>query len=225
MKIKYMPEVERPMEKAINYGIDTLSNAELIALLIHTGTKSKSAIELANEIISVNDDGLLFLGECTYEDLCKLDGIGKSKATSILAAIEIGKRLATMPRRDKEVLDSADKVANLFMEEMRYFKKEFFKSLLLNVKGNLISIENISIGELSSTVVHPREVFSAAIRKSAAGIIFIHNHPSGDSTPSNEDIDTTKRLNQCGELLGIKVLDHIIIGDGEFSSLKSLELF
>lgn len=225
MKIKYMPEVERPMEKAINSGMHTLSNAELIALIIHTGTKDKSALGVAEEIISLNKSGLIFLGDCTYEDLYNVDGIGKSKASSLLAAVELGKRLATMPRNEKEIFDSADKVASLFMEKMRYLKKECFKSLLLNVKGNLISIDNISVGELSSTVVHPREVFCTAIRKSAAAIIFVHNHPSGDARPSEEDILTTKRLKDCGELLGIKVLDHIIIGDGKFTSLRSLELF
>ena len=154
----------------------------------------------------------------------KINGIGLSKAGSIISAIELGKRIASSHSPRRITLASSDDVAGIFMEDLRYEKKEHFKSVMVNAKGEIISIDNVSVGELSSTVVHPREVFSQAIRKSAAGVIFVHNHPSGDPSPSDEDIRTTDRLVQGGELLGIRVLDHIIIGDGKFKSLRAMEL-
>ena len=127
-----------------------------------------------------------------------------------------------MPAPNRQSISSSDDIARLFMEELRYARKEYFKSLLLSTKGDIISIEEISVGELSSTVVHPREVFTMAVRKSAAAVVFVHNHPSGDARPSDEDVETTQRLTDCGKLLGINVLDHIIIGDGLFSSMREM---
>ncbi len=224
MQIKMMPKDERPMEKTFSKGIGSLTNSELIALVIKSGTKKKSAIVLAQEILTIEAKGLSFLAECELHDLMKIDGIGLSRACSILACVELGKRISSCKKNQDATVDSAKAAASIFMETLRYEKKEHFNAVLLNSKGKIISTENISIGELSSTIVHPREVFIPAIKKSAAAIIFVHNHPSGDCTPSGEDVDTTARLIECGELLGIKVLDHIIIGDGEFSSLKMLDL-
>ena len=224
MRIKLLPENERPIEKAVNKGIGTLSNSEILALIIHTGTRDSSAIHLAEEILAICPEGLSGLGSCTLEDLTAVTGIGKAKACNILAAIELGKRIATTRDDDKFSIESSEDVANLFMEDLRYEKKEHFKTVLVNSKGDVIAIDNVSIGELSSTVVHPREVFSQAVKKSAAGIIFVHNHPSGDPTPSDEDVATTRRLTEGGELLGIRVLDHIIIGDGKFKSLRAMRL-
>lgn len=222
MQIKSLPETERPVEKACSSGIEVLSNAELLAMIIHTGTKNKSAIGLAEDVLSAFPEGLSGLGNCCLQELTALDGIGSTKACRILGAVELGKRISAMSARERMSISSSDDVAKLFMEELRYVKKEHFKSLLLNAKGDIISIESISIGELSSTVVHPREVFSMAVRKSASAVIFVHNHPSGDATPSEEDIETTRRLMECGVLLGIKVLDHIIIGDGLFCSMREM---
>ena len=154
----------------------------------------------------------------------EVDGIGTMKACTILAAIELGKRIAASPVTEKVSIESSDDVARMFMEELRYMKKEHFRCVLVNAKGEIITVDEVSVGELSSTVVHPREVFSQAIRKSAAAVIFVHNHPSGDPSPSQEDIQTTKRLTDSGELLGIRVLDHIIIGDGKFSSMREMDL-
>lgn len=222
MQIKSLPETERPVEKACSGGIEVLSNAELLAMIIHTGTKNKSAIGLAEDVLSAFPEGLSGLGNCCLQELTALDGIGSTKACRILGAVELGKRISAMSARERMSISSSDDVAKLFMEELRYVKKEHFKSLLLNAKGDIISIESISVGELSSTVVHPREVFSMAVRKSASAVIFVHNHPSGDATPSEEDIETTRRLMECGVLLGIKVLDHIIIGDGLFCSMREM---
>ena len=224
MQIKSLPASERPVEKACAIGIEKLSNAELIALILHTGTKNKSAIRLAEDLLSRLPEGISDLGNFCLEELLCIDGIGKTKACTILAAVELGKRIAASPRSDSFSIESSDDVAGLFMEELRYVKKEHFKSVLVNAKGDIISIENISVGELSSTVVHPREVFHMAIRKSASAVIFVHNHPSGDPRPSKEDIETTQRLIEGGQILGIRVLDHIIIGDGTFISLREMGL-
>ena len=222
MQIKYLPETERPVEKACSRGIETLSNAELLAMIIHTGTKNKSAIRLAEDVLASFPDGISGLGGCCLQELLALDGIGNTKACRILGAVELGKRISTMPAPNRQSISSSDDIARLFMEELRYARKEYFKSLLLSTKGDIISIEEISVGELSSTVVHPREVFTMAVRKSAAAVVFVHNHPSGDARPSDEDVETTRRLTDCGKLLGIQVLDHIIIGDGLFSSRREM---
>ena len=224
MQIKSLPKNERPVEKALKYGIKALSNAELLALILHTGTRSKSAIGLAEDILSEYADGISGFATAEPEELTKVNGIGRVKACSVLAAVELGKRIAMTPAEKEICLESSETVAKLFMEKLRYEKKEHFKSILVNTKGGIITIDDVSVGELSSTVVHPREVFTMAVRKSASAVIFVHNHPSGDPTPSREDIETTKRLIDSGKLLGIRVLDHIIIGNGRYSSLKDMDL-
>ena len=225
MQIKSLPETERPVEKACSRGIETLSNAELLAMIIHTGTKNKSAIRQGEDVLSAFPDGISGLGNCCLQELTALEGIGSTKACRILGAVELGKRIAAMPAKERLSISSSDDIARLFMEDLRYARKEHFKSLLLTAKGDIISIEDISVGELSSTVGHPREVFSMAIRKSASAVIFVHNHPSGDANPSQEDVETTRRLTDCGVLLGIRVLDHFIIGDGYFSCMREMGYF
>lgn len=222
MKIKLLPENERPLEKALKSGVDRLSNPELLALILHTGTRSKSAVALAEEVLSLYPDGISGLGAGVMEELLSIDGIGPMKACGILAAVELGKRISTSSCAQKFCADTPEQIAGLFMEELRYRKKEQFKTVLVNAKGELITVDDVSTGELSSTVVHPREVFQLAVRKSAAAVIFVHNHPSGDPSPSGEDVQSTERLARAGALLGIRVLDHIIIGDGRFSSMREL---
>lgn len=224
MRMKSLPENERPVEKVWNGGVGKLSNAELLALVLHTGTRNKSAIGLAGDVLSAFPDGLGELAVCCPEDLTRIDGIGKTKAAALLAAAELGKRISAHPAADRISIEKPEDIARLFMEELRYAKKEYFKSVLVNSKGGILSIDDISVGELSSTPVHPREVFHLAVRKSAAAVIFVHNHPSGDPNPSKEDELTTKRLIASGELLGIQVLDHIVIGDGRYSSMRELGL-
>lgn len=224
MRIKSLPESERPVEKAFRRGIGRLSDAELIALIIHTGTRNKSAIGLSEEVLGAFPEGIGALGGCTLEELLRIEGIGKVKACSLLASVELGRRISSFPAAEKISVENAADVAGIFMDELRYAKKEHFKSVLVNTKGEIISIDDVSVGELSSTVVHPREVFHMAVRKSAAAVIFVHNHPSGDPSPSSEDVATTRRLSEGGELLGISVLDHIIIGDGKFSSMRGMGL-
>lgn len=221
MNIKRLPEEERPCERAMRTGIKTLSNTELIALILHTGMRELSAIGLAEELLGAADRGLRGLSAMSPQELMRLPGIGRSKACSIAAAFELGRRTAALPRHAGHTISGAGDVAGLFMEELRSEKKEFFKNVLIDAKGHVMNIENVSIGELSSTVVHPREVFAPAVRKSAAACIFVHNHPSGDPTPSSQDIETTGRLCDAGRLLGIRVLDHIIIGDGTYTSMAA----
>ncbi len=222
MKIKMLPQEERPAEKAMLKGIESLSNAELLALLLGSGTRSKSAIGLAEDILAEDDGGISYLTECSMQELMKLNGVGMIKAARIFAGIELGKRIASKPKTARAVIRSSEDVAGIFMEELRYEKREHFKALLLNSKGELLSVETISVGELTAAPVHPREVFNKAVRKSAAAIIFVHNHPSGDPTPSKEDVETTQRLVSCGKLLGIQVVDHVVIGAGSFCSINGI---
>lgn len=219
-----MPESERPREKLMRLGVKVLSNAELLAILVRTGTKEHTALDLSQRILSCQKEGLRFLTDCTIEELCCVKGIGTSKACQIVAAIELGKRMGKAPLEARTKISSPVDVANLLMEEMRYYKKEYFLTLLLNTKNEVISTENISIGSLNSSIVHPREVFVKAIKKSASSVILIHNHPSGNPQPSNEDIKVTKRLVEAGKIVGIEVLDHVIIGDGRYISLKELAI-
>lgn len=224
MKIKEMSINERPIEKMVLYGKETLSNSELIAILLKTGTTKLSSLQLAERVINQNADGLRNLANITLEELMDIDGIGQAKAATIVAAVELGKRISALEAIQRGKISCVEDVVDIFMERLRYLQKEMFEVLLLDTKGNIISSENISVGDLCSSVVHPRETFKSAIKRSAAAIIFVHNHPSGDPTPSNEDIAITKRLIEAGNILGISVLDHIIIGDGVFVSMKASDL-
>ena len=224
MIIKKMPDMERPREKLFIQGKETLNNAELLAILLRTGTREKSALELAHEIIAINDEGLPGLCENTPEELARIKGVGKAKACQILAAIELGRRVATHPRKERISIEKPGDIAELFMEKMRYYKEEHFSTLLLDTKGKIIEEVEVSVGDLNSAPVHPREVFKQAVKRSAAAVVLIHNHPSGDPSPSTEDLDITLRLIESAKILGISVIDHIIIGDGVYTSLKSEEL-
>lgn len=222
--IKKMPENERPREKLMRYGSKTLSNSELIAILIRTGSKKQSALELANILLSHHEKGIRFLANCTVEELSKIKGIGKSKACQIIAAVELGNRLSRSSLEIKRRIKSPKDVTDMFINDMRFLEKEHFKVVFLNTKNEIITFETISIGSLNASIVHPREVFNRAIKKSSASIILLHNHPSGNPEPSKEDINITKRLAEAGHIIGIEVLDHIIIGDGSYYSLKENSL-
>lgn len=222
--IKDLPLSERPREKLFSYGAESLSNAELLAVIIRTGHKDDTAIDLAQRLLTLDSQGLKHLTEASMEQLMRVKGIGHCKAAQILATIEIGKRLSRWGAHDKIKVSSPIVLANLVMDEMRYLNKEHFRIAILDTKNQVLAIENISIGTLNASIVHPRDVFYAAIRRNANSIILIHNHPSGDPQPSNEDINITHRLVEVGSLLGIKVLDHIIIGDNKYISFKEKNL-
>jgi DNA repair protein RadC len=217
--IRDLPPEERPREKLKALGAEALTNAELLAILVRTGNSSESAVQLATRILS-RGGGLKNLPSLSIEDLQENKGIGPDKAVTIKAALELGCRLATMPREVAGAITNPRQAADLFMEELRYKKKEYFKILLLNTKNHVISREEISVGSLSASIVHPREIFNMPLRKSAASVILVHNHPSGDPSPSQEDLEVTRRLVDAGNILGISVRDHIIIGDGCFFSFR-----
>ena len=218
-KVKDMALEERPREKMLLSGAKNLSNAELLAILLRTGTKKRNAIELANDIINKDSQGIRYLQDMSIEELCKIEGIGLSKATQIKAALELGLRISSYRPNKYKVKNPWD-IYKYYMEGLRYKQNEVFKVVLLNTKNEIITDIDVSVGTLNSSLVHPREVFKEAIRRSSNKMILIHNHPSGSVEPSNKDKNITDRLIKCGELIGIEVIDHIIIGDGLYFSFK-----
>lgn len=225
LTIKDLPKEERPREKLVKFGPEAMSTAELLALIIRTGNREDTAIELANKLL-VHAGGLKFLQEMSIEELKEIKGIGVAKAAQISATIHLGRRIRVANSENKEeVITSPRDVANLVRAKLAFLEREHFIIVLLNTKNKVISIEEISVGSLNNSIVHPREVFKPAIRRSSAAIILAHNHPSGNPEPSSEDIDVTKRLQKAGKLVGIEVLDHLIIGNREYISLKEKGYF
>lgn len=217
--IKDIPAEMRPREKLLRYGPNVLSDQELLAIIIRTGSRDANAIQLAESILYQFRD-LRGINNAGLEEICAAAaGIGTAKAAQIKAALELGRRLS---QQDSEVvrIKSPQDVAAWVMEDLRYLQHEQFRILMLNTKNVIIGCEEVSRGSLNASIVHPREVFARAIKRSAAAVILVHNHPSGDPTPSQEDINVTRRLVEVGRLVGIDVLDHLIIGDGVFTSLK-----
>lgn len=222
--IKEMPADERPQEKLIKFGPDYLSNAELLALIIRTGnSKGDSAIDTATKVLrslrSANDsNGLNSLKNASLSDLMKVDGIGEAKAAMILAAVQLGIRLAVSSNGSKIRVTSPSIAANYVLSEMSVLEQEHFRIMTLNTKKEINFIREISKGTINMTIVHSREVFRAAISDNAHSIILLHNHPTGDPSPSKEDIKLTKNLLEASKIIGIDILDHIIIGDNKYFS-------
>ena len=224
LRIREMCEDERPREKMMKKGVKSLSDAELLAIMIRTGDKNNNAVTLSSKVLTLSKHGVRGLTDLSLDELCSIDGIGPSKATIIKAALELGVRVSQyLPNRFK--INNPWDVYSYYMEELRYLKKEVFKVILLNTKNEIISDIDVSVGSLNSSIVHPREVFIEALKRRSNAIILMHNHPSGNPDPSKEDIMITKRLNECGKILGINVLDHIVIGDGNYYSLKENNIF
>lgn len=217
--IKDFPQDERPRERFVQNGPESLSNHELIAILLRTGTKDESVLQLANRLLT-HFEGLRLLKDASLDEITAIKGIGSAKAIQVLAAVEIGRRISKLTYDDRYIIRSPEDGANYVMHEMRFLSQEHFVCLYLNTKNQVLHKQTIFIGSLNTSIVHPREVFKEAFRRSAASIICIHNHPSGDPTPSREDIDVTKRLAESGKIIGIDVLDHLIIGENKFVSLK-----
>lgn len=217
--IQDVPKGDRPRERLLKYGASHVSNQELLAILLVSGTRDESVLDLANRVL-MHYEGLHLLKEATIEELTAIKGIGDAKGVQILAAIELGKRMNEYRPQERYFIRSPEDGANFVMEEMRSLTQEHFVVLFLNTKNQVIHRQTIFIGSLNASIVHPREVFREAVRRSAASIICAHNHPSGDPTPSQEDIHVTKRLVDSGKMMGIELLDHLIIGDRKFISLK-----
>ena len=215
-----LPVENRPREKMAAYGASVLSDAELVAILLHTGTQEKSALSLAKEL---TDDGGLYkrlAGMSQVYELTKIKGLGIAKAASILAAIEIGRRLASAKPLERGSFTCPQDGAEYLMPRLRFAKKELFVVVLLNSKNKVLGMETVSEGSLTGSVVHPREVFQPAILQHAAALVVAHNHPSGDPHPSKEDREITRMLVAAGKTMGIPVLDHLIIGDGIYYSFQ-----
>ncbi|NMM64531.1 DNA repair protein RadC [Clostridium sp. P21] len=219
LKIMDLPENERPRERLLRYGSQSLSNAELLAIILGSGTRKENVLTLSSRVIK-ETGGLNGLLKSTVEDFMNLSGIGEAKAAQLMALLELSKRFKSFRDGEQYKISKPKDAAELVMEEMKNFKQEHLKVIMLNTKNVVMFIKDVSVGSLNSSIVHPREVFCDAIRKNSAFIIVCHNHPSGDPHPSNEDISVTNRLKECGKLLGIELLDHLIIGNGKYISLK-----
>jgi len=219
LTIKEMPPDIRPRERLFRYGVGALSDAELLAIILGTGNKEETTLQLSQFILS-KFETLNKLASASYEELIEINGIGTAKSSQILASIELGKRISVAPNGKGDFISCPEDIVNLFMTEMRFLDKECFKAALLNTKNRVLKVVEVSTGSLSSSVVHPRELYKFAIKCSAASIIVVHNHPSGDPSPSKEDICLTQRLSEAGKILGIELLDHLVIGDGSYVSFK-----
>ncbi|MFZ5631801.1 MAG: RadC family protein [Bacillota bacterium] len=217
--MKDMPADQRPRERLIREGSRALSDPELMAILLRTGSSDKTAVELATEVL-IRFSGLKNLVQAGVEELSSIKGIGPAKAAQLKAAFEMGRRVASISESDRPAVKGPEDAALMVMEEMRHLDREHFCALLLNTKHQVVAKETISIGTLNSSLVHPRELFKTAIKRSASAIILVHNHPSGDPSPSREDREITQRLRDAGSIIGIEVLDHIIIGDNKFISFR-----
>ncbi|WP_432355774.1 RadC family protein [Sporosarcina sp. A2] len=210
---------DRPRERMTRQGASSLSNQELVAILLRTGSREESVLVLANKLLS-EFDKIQDLRDVTIEELTAVKGVGDAKAVQIMAAAELGKRIYSVAQDGRYVIKSPEDAAAYLMTDMSKLTQEHFVVLFLNVKNEVLHKQTIFIGSLNSSIVHPREIFREAVKRSAASLVVAHNHPSGNATPSPEDIEVTKRLAEAGELMGIDLLDHIIIGDQRFISLK-----
>ncbi|GAA0601489.1 DNA repair protein RadC [Virgibacillus siamensis] len=217
--IKDVPKEDRPRERMLKLGAGHLSNQELLAILLGSGTREESVMTLSNRLL-MHFEGLNLLKDATIEELTSIKGIGAAKGVLLLSAMELGRRMSQYKPNERYVIRSPEDGADYIMEEMRNLNQEHFVVLFLNTKNQIIHRQTIFIGSLNASIVHPREVYREAVKRSAASIICAHNHPSGDPSPSQEDIHVTRRLVECGKMIGIELLDHLVIGDRKFVSLK-----
>jgi len=215
MKIKDFPEESRPRERFVKLGPQSLSDAELLAIILRTGTKNDNVLDVSNKLIK--EHGLDKLFECSLEELQEIKGIGQSKAIQILAVKELGNRSRLSKNKIIRITQAKD-VFNLFGDRLKNEKQEHFYIITLSTKNHVLGEHLISKGVLDAAILEPREVFRPAIKSAASRIILIHNHPSGDPTPSQEDVEVTKKLMEAGDLVNIKVLDHVIVGNGKWWS-------
>lgn len=217
-----LPKSERPIEKFIFYGEKSLNIAELLAIIINTGTKEKNALEIAWNLINTymeEYNGIRFLQEVSIQELMKINGIGIKKAIQLKTVGELAKRMMTPTKIDKICLKSSFDVANIFMQELRYEKQEIVKVILLNSNNIVKKVVNIASGNSNKVVFDIKQILSEPIKLEIPKIILLHNHPSGSCRPSNEDILATKKIKETAQILGIELVDHIIIGDGEYKSI------
>jgi DNA repair protein RadC len=230
MRLKDQPASERPRERLVTLGADALSHAELVGILLRTGLRGANAVEIGQQLV-LKYGSLGALARASLDDLQTVKGIGRDKAVTLAAAFALARKMAKELRQDAPVLDTPEAVANLMREDARLRSVETFQILLLNTRRRLIEVAKIADGTLDTILVHPREVFKPAIAANAAAIILLHNHPSGEATPSEADIKVTRDLIRAGQLLTIEVLDHVILGRAtqerpkDYMSLRELGYF
>ncbi|MCI5774934.1 MAG: DNA repair protein RadC [Aerococcus sp.] len=222
--IRHMPEEMRPRERLREYGAKALPDYELLAIILRTGSRGENVIQMAMRILN-HFDSLYAFRHATYEELLAIPGIGPSKALTIIASIALSERLFHAKREKTIALTSGQIAGEYFMKELQGLEQEHVVVAFVNIKQEVILKKTIFIGSLDSSVAHPREIFREAVRASAAHLFIAHNHPSGNAEPSQADIEFTKRLSECGQLMGIDVMDHFIIGDGCYTSLKRRGVF
>jgi DNA repair protein RadC len=228
--IKELPDSERPRERLMEKGADALKHSELIAILLRTGRKGVSAIQVAEQVLQ-KFDSLDSLSRATIAELRQVKGVGRDKAIALKSAFTLARRMAEEIRQEPPTLDTPDRVADLLRERNRAYEVENFQVVVLNTRRRLVRVDNISQGTLDTILVHPREVFKPAIAANAAAVVLVHNHPSGDPTPSEADIKVTRDLIRAGQLLKIEVLDHVILGRAtdnrprDYVSLRELGYF
>jgi DNA repair protein RadC len=218
-----LPPAERPRERLLRLGPEALSIQELLALILGRGIKGESVMVTAQQLLSRFGD-LQSIAGSSIEELCQVNGIGPAKASQITAAFELGRRLESYPEKDKAIVRSPENVLNEVKSRLKGKKKEHFLTLFLDTRNQVLGVAPVSVGSLDSSLAHPREVFKEAISANAASVIFVHNHPSGDPQPSEDDIKLTRRLVEAGNIVGIEVLDHVIVADKVCASLKGLKL-
>ena len=227
MTIKELPETERPYEKMELYGEKSLSNAELLAIIIKTGTKQYTSIDIAREVLNLNDEpnfnNLNFLRELTIEELIKIKGMGKIKAIQLKAICELANRMNQPLNFQKIIIKEPKDIVEVLMNQMQYEKMEIAKVVLLDTKCYILKIKDIAIGGNNFVNIAMKDVLTEAVKTSAPKIILVHNHPSGISTPSKQDYEVTYKLENASKLLGIQLLDHIVIGKNEYTSIKSIK--
>ena len=222
--IKSMSKAERPREKLFGQGCKHLSNTELIALLIGSGTREASAITLAGRVLAMTESGLSALKSASPEELLSIKGIGDASASRILAAAELGSRIAAETTYGRQRIMGAEDVYRMFAPILIGEKQEIVTALLLNAKYEVIGKEVVSKGGIVSAFVEPRDVYRPAVKRGATGIIVVHNHPSGDPTPSKDDLTATEKIEKAGEMIGVKLIDHIIVGSGRHVSLRDMNI-
>ena len=227
MTIKELPQSERPYEKLELYGEKSLSNAELLAIIIKTGTKENTSVDIARQILNLNEmydkTNLSFLRDLSIEEITKIKGMGRVKAIQLKAICELANRMNSPSNYKNTQVKEPNDIVKILMNEMQYEKREIAKIILLNNKNNILKIKDIAIGGNNFVTIGMKDILTEAVRENAPKIILVHNHPSGNSTPSNQDYEVTKKLETSAKLLGIELIDHIVIGKSEYTSIKTIE--
>lgn len=214
-----LPPEDRPRERLLASGVGALSSAELLAVLLRTGTRQSSVGDLAGRLLATFGS-LRALSQAHPAELAREPGIGPAKASAVLAAFELGRRLQSAPPARRVSIRTPADIAALLGPQMRHLDREHFRAVLLNTRHEVLDVIGVAIGGLDHAPIHPREVFKGAVRSSAAAVVLVHNHPSGNPDPSADDLRITGRLQEAGRVVGIEVLDHVIIGDGRYVSLR-----